>query len=97
MSICCLEKQLSVCEGIWGPTCPPPNTFPWQDKEGERICRNLKLVQVGESWDGGCWGEERKGDMVRVGGMQWGGRICGDGGEEQEAEGGSGGKEPFGN
>lgn len=71
MSICCLEKQLSVCEGICGSVCPPPNTFPQQDKEGEHICCSLKPVQAGGSWDGGCWGAE----IARVGGMQQGGRV----------------------
>lgn len=32
-------------------------------------------MQAGGSWDGSCWGEERKGEMVRVGGMQQGGRV----------------------
>lgn len=64
ISTCCLEKQLSVCRGIWGSVCPPLNTFP-----------QLKPTQAGGSWDGGCWGEERKGEMVRVGEMQQGGRV----------------------
>jgi len=59
MSICCLAKQLSVCRGIWGSVCPPPDMFPRQDKEGEHICRSLKPMQAGRSGDGGCWGENR--------------------------------------
>lgn len=68
-----LHGEAALCVGGHLGVCLP---FPQQDKEGEQhICRSLKPMQAGVSWDGDCWGEERKGEMVRAGGMQWGGRV----------------------
>lgn len=53
-------------------------------------------MRVGGRWDGGCWGEERKGEMVRVGEMQQGERVHRGWGRGAGNSGDLGAKEPFG-